>query len=564
MSFDDDFDDDTRDGKRKKEKRHRGGGDEFGGAPEFPPAPSERFGGGGREFGGGGGGGYRGGGGGGGYGGGGSGGGAGWGGFGGGGGSVEGKTHGGVAPGGFAAGQSYSGQPSAGGQQVFPAGLGGGGAGLGGAIFVMNGASLTVSGGGFTGNSVTGGAGATFFSASAASGSGYGTDLFLGGTVAFNVASGSTMAVTNLGGAGNTADPNVAGKTSDPNANGGLALGGGGTLMLSGTSNFYTGATTVNSGTLLLAAGASEQGTSLVTVGQNSGDNATLVLGGSSFLGLGGWNSATPSASTDQPLMIAENAGSKGTVVIGTGPGSNGAFIAARAFTGGSGTASVVFTQQYAAEAGTNPVYPFYTSLTGSLGVVQAGLGSTLLQPNYGPNTFTGPVTVTSGTLATSGTAAALAGTTLLNVMPGATLSLGQTEGLNNDAQLMLSGGVLQTGAALTETLGVLAVTGTGTSAIDFLGNAATLNFVSLVLEPTSALAIWNYSGASDFLNVTTGTAFGSLADVRFYADSGSTFLGYGGFESTRLIPVAVPEPATLALLAAGLGGLSMWRRKLA
>lgn len=80
---------------------------------------------------------------------------------------------------------------------------------------------------------------------------------------------------------------------------------GGGLVSLTGTS-YLSGAMTVNSGTLLLSATATEQGTSLVTVGKNPGDNATLALGGSSFLALGGWNFATPSASTDQPVVIAE------------------------------------------------------------------------------------------------------------------------------------------------------------------------------------------------------------------------------------------------------------------
>ena len=115
----------------------------------------------------------------------------------------------------------------------------------------------------------------------------------------------------------------------------------------------------------------------------------------------------------------------------------------------------------------------------------------------------------------------------------------------------VLSASLLQTGTSLTETLGVLAVTGTGTSFIDFLGNAATLNFVSLVLEPTTALKIWNYSGTNDVLNITTGTTFGDLADVRFYSDSGSTLLGHGGFAGTQLVPV--PEPSTWAMAIAGL-----------
>jgi len=195
-------------------------------------------------------------------------------------------------------------------------------------------------------------------------------------------------------------------------------------------------------------------------------------------------------------------------------------------------------------------VYPFYTSLTGSLGIVQAGLGTTSLQPLYGPNTFTGPVAVNAGTLATTGTAAALAGAASIAVNAGGTLLLGQTGGVNDAASVTLAGGVLRTGVSLSETLSALNIT-TGGSIIDFLGTASTLNFSTLSLG--GPLAIWNYAGANDFLTINSGTATGSLAQIQFFSDSGSTFLGWGGFEGTRLVPVPVPEPSTIAMALAGI-----------
>ena len=142
-------------------------------------------------------------------------------------------------------------------------------------------------------------------------------------------------------------------------------------------------------------------------------------------------------------------------------------------------------------------------------------------------------------------------------------LLLGQTNGVNDSAAVTLSGGGdLFTGTSVSETFGALNLAGGGWSIINFLGNSSTLNFSSLSIG--GLLAILNYTGADDFLNIASGTATGSLSQIAFYSDSGSTLLGYGGFEGTRLVPVAVPEPSTWALALDGVacGGWMLRRQK--
>jgi hypothetical protein len=492
------------------------------------------------------------------------------GGFGGGGGAGQ-NTVGGA--GGFGGGGGTSAPYESNGSGGFGAGdayawgdatnlVGGGGLGAGGAVFVMGGASISVvkttaSTSSFDGNTVTAGLAGHEAGFVGNDGSAYGADLFMGATTLFDVQGTGSLSVASLGGAGNLADPNVADNANDPNAQGGIIKTGYGTLILTGSS-FYSGATTIHSGTLALAANASEQGTTVVTVGQSAGDVATLVFDSNATLTLGGWNAATPTASTDQPIVIAQDAGSTGTLVIGTGVGSYGAVVNARAITGGSGTATVEFTQSWAPGSGQNTLYTFSTTLTGSLGLVQAGEGWTILQPLVGANTFTGPVTINSGVLETSGSNAALAGVGSIEVNTGGILMLGQVDGINNAAALVLNGGALETSIGINESLASLSVTGSAVLAF-FPGWSSTLNFGSLALD--DGLAIWNYSD-DDFITIASGTATGSLSQVAFYSDAGTTFLGYGGFESTRLVPVAVPEPSTIAMALAGLAAGGMLRRQ--
>ncbi len=171
------------------------------------------------------------------------------GGFGGGGGELGdggfgGGGGGGSGNGGFGGGGGSGGQPGFGGGtgDVGIDGGGGGGAGMGGAIFVVEGGSLTIGGTAST----SGGAVAGGDSKSLLHGSAFGTGLFLQGTgtLTFDPAADETVTIADV-----ITDQVGSGGTGNDAKSWNLIKTGDGTLVLSG-ENSYSGTTTVSGGVL--------------------------------------------------------------------------------------------------------------------------------------------------------------------------------------------------------------------------------------------------------------------------------------------------------------------------
>jgi len=167
------------------------------------------------------------------------------GGFGGGGGNFSGN--GGFGGGGGApAGVGGFGGGNGGGSGVFSSGSGGG-AGMGGAVFLVDGATLTVQGNGaIGGSSVTGGNPGGVNIPGATAGQAWGDGVFLQGATGvlrFDLAQGETYTLSDA-----IADEHGSDASHSANRRG-LDVAGAGTLMLPGDYS-YSGETTVNGGVL--------------------------------------------------------------------------------------------------------------------------------------------------------------------------------------------------------------------------------------------------------------------------------------------------------------------------
>ncbi|GKQ56105.1 Ig-like domain-containing protein [Bradyrhizobium sp. Ce-3] len=262
---------------------------------------------------------------------------------------------------------------------------GGGGLGAGGTVFVEQGGSLTIKGGSLSNdsgfNAVKGGTNGI----GQASGSGIGSGIFIQGnnTLSFAPGSGQTLTVAN-----DIADQSGNGGTAANAGMGGLAISGGGTVVLGG-NNSYTGNTTVSgTGTRVSISSNVNLGavTNVLKLGDGTGISFTdgftqtrnITVAGDPVFNVAAGETVTQSGVISDGatpgdvevtgggrlVLSAHNTYSGGTVIKGS--------ILELAANGAAGTGSIAFTdgstEKLVLDAAAFSGASFGTSITGFAG----------------------------------------------------------------------------------------------------------------------------------------------------------------------------------------------------
>ena len=366
-------------------------------------------------------------------------------------------------------------------------------------------------------------------------------------------------------------------------SNGGITKAGTGQLTLTGGSaNTYSGTTTVNDGTLVLAKTA---GVNAIAGGLTIGDGTNsdkVSLGASDQI-----------ADTAVVNMIGTTIGQRGNFELLGFNETIGGLSGGGQVQNASSTADSVLTLNVAnATTQTSSAVLRNTggSATGSLSIVKTGGGTQILGGNM---TYTGVTSINEGTLAVTGSLLN-SGTVLVNnggslsgsgsvgavtLASGSILRPGNSPGtLTADSSIWQGGSTYSweidnaTGLAGTN-WDVFSVTG----ALDMsaLSSSAQMNLVlnslSLVNFDTSSTYTWVIAKAGSFTGYAGDNT--NLTDL-FKIDTANfnggllANLPTGGFQvvtgtegSLRTLNLmAIPEPSTGTLLAFGMGGLVLTR----
>jgi autotransporter-associated beta strand protein len=423
--------------------------------------------------------------------------------------------------------------------------------------------------------------------------------------LATTITSGDTTTLNNVLRTGGTASITAATAVNALHLSTGavVSMSGAGTLAInSGTllsaNNGGAGTNSITGGSLTFGSGneAMVYTASDLTIGSGLAGTLALTKGGPALLTLQGTNSFTGALTVNGGLLAVDSSARLGNAANALTLNNGGGIRATATFTlgrnttlGASGGAVDVPTAVKLTLSG--PIVGGLGTVTGGVGdanglradtavvLHKTGLGELLLT---GSETYTGVTSVDAGTLSVGdGVSGSLSGKTV--VQNGGTLSGFGSIG----AAEILNGGTLAPGGApgrLTEN-GNLSFASGARLSLEINGTVAGTGYDqvalngTLTLGPTSVLAGSSTGGFpnstlffpidNDGSDPIVGTFNGLAQNSTFVLGSQAFRISYTGDSATNafagagndLAVMAVPEPASMTLLAAGVGALVFWRR---
>ncbi|MCB1130873.1 MAG: autotransporter-associated beta strand repeat-containing protein [Verrucomicrobiae bacterium] len=417
---------------------------------------------------------------------------------------------------------------------------------LNGGVMTMNNnwsvnlGAVTLNGGDLSSSGyASGGYGSYYLNSDINAGAGTSTisavNITSGGVRTFTVADGGTL--------------NVSGSFSNVYGSFGLTKAGNGTMTLSG-GNTFTGVTTVNGGTLALAASGTLDSSSELII--NNGGTVSLQS-----VNPMGSDTAGPVTINSGGLMTM-NAGHSvnlGSLTLNGGElssagfydGTYGSYYLRNDVTVGTGTSTISAEKITSggvrsfdvAAGGTLNVTGNFSSLYGSFGLTKTGDGTMILA---GSNDYTGATMVSAGTLLVTGALGNTAVSVDANATVGGSGTIGGTLSFAGDSLFDVFSAVFEANP--------IGVTGTVSFGSGFgIDNLTGINWDSVA--PGTYTLI---DSTQDF----------SLAGLDNWGSGNAVSVGTGGytayFQDGSLQLVVIPEPG--AALLGSLGLLALLRRR--